>query len=130
MSIKEKLKVLIVDDTTTSRLLVNNSLSELGIRQVTMAEDGEEAYKIMTSNTPCHMIISDYNMPKMDGLELLKAIRMNAPISRTPFIILTGKGDRDLIIKARDLGANNYLNKPITTPSLKKAIEVITGPLR
>lgn len=129
MSMKEKLKILVVDDTTTSRMLVNNSLQEIGFKNILMAADGEEALKIMLSPTPCHMVISDYNMPKIDGIQLLQAIRANPATAKFPFIIVTGKGDRDLITKAGQLGANNYLTKPSTTADLKKAIEKITGPL-
>ncbi|MGH6761729.1 MAG: response regulator [Phyllobacterium sp.] len=129
MSFVQHLKVLVVDDTTTSRMLISGALQEMGIRQITLAADGEQALKSMMT-VPSHLVISDFNMPKLDGLGLLKAIRSYAPIRKTPFIILTGKGDRALVQKAAELGVNNYLTKPFTTASLKQAIEAVVGQLK
>lgn len=129
MSIKQHLKVMIVDDHRTSRMVIMDALSQLGISQVSYAGDGEEALKLMMTN-PCHMIISDFNMPKLDGLQLLKAIRSYAPTCRTPFIILSGRGDRELVQKAAALGVNNYLVKPITVPVLRQSIEAVVGRLQ
>ena len=129
MSIKQQLKILIVDDQRTSRLLICDALDQLGITQITYACDGEEALKTMMS-APCHIIISDFNMPKLDGLQLLKAIRTYPPTKKTPFIILTGKGDKELVQKAAALGVNNFLVKPITVPVLRKSIEAVVGRLQ
>ncbi|MFD2237262.1 response regulator [Aureimonas populi] len=129
MSIKQHLKVLIVDDHRTSRLLICDALAQLGLTQITYACDGEEALKTMMS-TPCHIVISDFNMPKLDGIQLLKALRSYAPTARTPFIILTGKGDRELVQKAAAAGANNILAKPISVPVLKKTLEAVVGRLQ
>lgn len=129
MSFVQHLKVLVVDDTTTSRMLISGALQEMGIRQITLAADGEQALKVMMS-TPAHLVISDFNMPKLDGMGLLKALRSYAPTRKTPFIILTGKGDRALVQRAAELGVNNYLTKPFTTASLKQAIEAVIGQLK
>ena len=129
MSIANHLKVLIVDDHRTSRMLIRDALEQLGIKQIVFACDGEEALKAMLQ-TPCHIIISDFNMPKLDGIQLLKAIRSYNPTKKTPFIILTSKGDRELVMKAAQLGVNNFLAKPITVPVLKKTIEAVVGRLQ
>ncbi len=129
MSIANHLKVLIVDDHRTSRMLIRDALEQLGIKQIVFACDGEEALKAMMQ-TPCHIIISDFNMPKLDGIQLLKAIRSYNPTKKTPFIILTSKGDRELVMKAAQLGVNNFLAKPITVPVLKKTIEAVVGRLQ
>ncbi len=76
MSIAEKIKVLIVDDQVTSRLLLSDALTQLGFKQITAAGDGEQGMKIMEQQ-PHHLVISDFNMPKMDGLGLLQAVRTN-----------------------------------------------------
>ena len=128
MSILGQLKVLIVDDTSTSRLLVRDALEQLGIRNIALAPDGEKALKFMME-TPAHLVISDVNMPGLDGLGLLKAIRGYKPIQRVPFIILTGQADRGFSDAAVKLGVRNYLIKPVTVPKLKTAIEAIIGKL-
>lgn len=129
MSFVQHLKVLVVDDTTTSRILISELLQDMGIRQISLAKDGEQALR-MIMDQPQHLVISDFNMPKLDGLGLLKAIRTYGPTRNTPFIILTGKSDRALLERAAALGVNNYLTKPFTTPQLKRAIEQIVGELR
>jgi two-component system chemotaxis response regulator CheY len=129
MAFKSQLKVMIVDDQRTSRMLIRDALDQLGISQITMAVDGEEALKMLMS-APCHIIISDFNMPKLDGLQLLKAVRSYPPTKKTPFIILTGRGDRELVQKAAALGVNNFLVKPISVPVLQKTIEAVVGKLQ
>jgi two-component system chemotaxis response regulator CheY len=129
MAFKSQLKVLIVDDQRTSRMLIRDALDQLGISQITMAVDGEEALKMLMS-APSHIIISDFNMPKVDGLQLLKAVRSYPPTKKTPFIILTGRGDRELVQKAAALGVNNFLVKPISVPVLQKTIEAVVGKLQ
>jgi two-component system, chemotaxis family, chemotaxis protein CheY len=129
MSLADKLKVLIVDDTTTSRMLIRDSLQEIGIKNIAFASDGEQGLKAMMSE-PAHLVISDFNMPKLDGLGLLRAIRKHAPTQKTPFIMLTGKGDKELLQKAIQSGLNNYLTKPFTVPALQKALEAVVGPLK
>lgn len=128
MSLLQNLKVMIVDDTSTSRALIRDSLEELGIRNIMPAVDGEQALKMMMT-TPAHLVISDFNMPKLDGLQLLKAIRSYQPTSRTPFIMLTGRSDKEIIEQGKKLGLNNYLVKPFQKPDLRKALEAIVGKL-
>ncbi|ORE94838.1 response regulator receiver protein [Aurantimonas sp. 22II-16-19i] len=110
-------------------MLIRDALEQLGIKQIVFACDGEEALKAMMT-TPCHIIISDFNMPKLDGIQLLQAIRSYKKTQKTPFIILTSKGDRDLVMRAAQLGVNNFLAKPITVPVLKKTIEAVVGRLQ
>jgi two-component system chemotaxis response regulator CheY len=129
MSLADQLKILIVDDTTTSRMLVRDGLQELGIKNISFASDGEQGLKhVMTQ--PTHLVISDFNMPKLDGLGLLRAMRQNGPTQKTPFIMLTGKGDKELVQKAVQFGMNNYLTKPFTVPALKTALEAVVGKLK
>jgi two-component system chemotaxis response regulator CheY len=128
MSLADQLKVLIVDDTTTSRMLIRDGLQEIGIKNISFASDGEQGLKHVMV-TPTHLVISDFNMPKLDGLGLLRAMRQHAPTQKTPFIMLTGKGDKELLQKAIQLGINNYLTKPFTVPTLKSALEAVVGKL-
>ena len=103
MSIAEKIKVLIVDDQVTSRLLLGDALQQLGFKQITVAGDGEQGMKIMAQQ-PHHLVISDFNMPKMDGLGLLEAVRSNPATKRAAFIMLTAQGDRALVQKSGGAG--------------------------
>lgn len=128
MSLLAQLKILAVDDTTTSRMLLRDALETIGFRNIAVAADGEQAMQIMMSQ-PCHLIISDMNMPKMDGLQLLKAIRTYKPTSRVPFMILTGNADKNVLMEGKKLGLNNYLNKPFTPADLKRSLEAIVGRL-
>ena len=129
MSLKLQLKVLIVDDQRTSRMLIRDALDQLGIRNIVTAEDGEQALKTMMA-APCHIVISDFNMPKLDGLQLLQAIRAYPPTKKVPFIILSGRGNKELVQKAAQLGVNNFLVKPISVPVLQKTIEAVVGRLQ
>lgn len=128
MSIANQLRVLVVDDTSTSRMLIRDGLEQIGLRNIFLAHDGEKALEFMLS-TPAHLIISDVNMPKLDGLGLLKAVREYTPTRRVPFIMLTGRADTTVLEAAKKLGVNNYLMKPFTTATLKTAIEAIVGRL-
>jgi two-component system chemotaxis response regulator CheY len=129
MSVAQQLKVMIVDDTSTSRMLIRDGLEEIGIKNISLAADGEQALKMIMAQ-PVHLVISDFNMPKLDGLGLLKAIREYGPTKKAAFIMLTGRGDKVLLQKAMQLGVNNYVTKPFTVPALKTAIEAVVGKLQ
>jgi len=119
---------LVVDDQQTMRSLVRTGLQQLGFRTIHEAPDGEEGLRHMLSR-PVQLVISDYNMPKLDGLGLLRAIRSHPPIQKTAFIMLTGRADKELVQRAVQFGVNNYLVKPFTVGTLKEKIEAIFGVL-
>jgi two-component system chemotaxis response regulator CheY len=122
------MSVLVVDDQRAIRALVKDSLQQLGVRLIAEAEDGEMALAAVRTN-PVHLIISDLNMPKLDGLGLLKAVRSDPRVEKTAFIMLTSRGEVELVRQAVALGVNNYLTKPFTLGLLKKKIETVFGPL-
>ena len=122
------IETLIVDDQLTIRSLVRSGLHQLGITNTREAADGEDALRLLITR-PSHLVISDFNMPKLDGLGLLRAIRSHAPISKTAFIMLTGRADKELVQRAVQLGVNNYLVKPFTVQTLKEKIEAVFGKL-
>ena len=128
MPIASTLKVLIVDDQNSVRQMTRITLEELGIKQIHEAEDGKVAFATATVQ-PIDLIISDFNMPEMDGLMLLRAVCGHAALRKLPFILLTGRGDRELLVKAAQAGVNNYLVKPFTTPILREKIEQVLGKL-
>ncbi|HEY9236560.1 MULTISPECIES: response regulator [Phenylobacterium] len=122
------IKTLIVDDQQTMRSLIRTSLNALGISNTREAPDGEEALRQLIQG-PANLVITDFNMPKLDGLGLLRAIRAHGPTSKTAVIMLTGRADRELVQRAVQFGVNNYLVKPFTTQTLKEKIEAVFGPL-
>lgn len=128
MAAAAKLNVVVVDDQLTMRALVRTSLQLIGITQVREFPAASEALAAVTS-TPPHLVISDFNMPGMDGLEFLRAMRANSAMSNTAFVLLTGRADKDLVARAMQFGANNYLVKPFTAATLKEKIEQVFGAL-
>lgn len=128
MPVAAHLSVLIVDDQLTMRSLIRNSLTQLGISQTREAPDGEDGLRALLAS-PSHLVISDFNMPKLDGLSLLRAVRSHPPLKQTAFIMLTGRADVDLVARARQFGVNNFIVKPFTTATLKVKIEEVFGAL-
>ena len=128
MPLASTLKVLIVDDQNSVRQMTRMALEEIGFRHIQEAENGVQAMETAAVQ-PLDLIISDYNMPEMDGLGLLRAVRGHAAIRKLPFILLTGRGDRELVVKAAQAGVNNYLVKPFTAAILRGKIEQVIGKL-
>jgi two-component system chemotaxis response regulator CheY len=128
MSIRNKLEVMVVDDTSVSRMLITESLAEIGISNLSIAKDGKQALSALMTK-PAHLVISDMNMPGLDGLGLLKALREFKPTSKIGFILVTGSADKSLIERGRRLGLNNFIAKPFSTKTVKAAIEAVVGKL-
>ena len=122
------LKTLVVDDQQTMRMLVRSGLQQLGFRELHDAIDGENALQV-AAQIPPDLVISDLNMPKLDGLGLLRAIRAYPPTSKAAFIMLTGQGDKEIVQKAIQFGVNNFLVKPFNIAALRGKIEAVLGPL-
>ena len=128
MALKDLLKVMIVDDMSVSRGLMMQSLEEIGIKNIDFQTSGAEAVNRLGVN-PAHLIISDYNMPGMSGLDLLERVRMNKATSKVGFILITGSPSQELLDRGIKLGLNNLIKKPFTTASLKASIEAVVGKL-
>ena len=124
MSILEQLKILVVDDMTTSRMLIIEALQEIGFRQITYAKNGQEGLSMLTAS-PVHLVISDFEMPGLDGVGFLQGIRANAATRNTPFIMVTGRGDRALVERASKFGLNNFITKPFTVAGLRTALRAV-----
>jgi two-component system, chemotaxis family, chemotaxis protein CheY len=120
------LKVLVVDDQNSVRQMTRMTLEEIGIRHIHEAENGVKAMET-ASLQPIDLIISDFNMPEMDGLGLLRAVRGHQAIRKLPFILLTGRGDRELVVKEAQAGVNNYLVKPFNDVVLRQKMEQVLG---
>ncbi len=128
MALANKLEIMVVDDTSVSRMLITESLAEIGINNVSIAKDGKQALAALMVK-PVHMVISDMNMPGLDGLGLLKALREYKPTSKIGFILVTGSADKSLIERGRQFGLNNFIAKPFSTKTVKTAIEAVVGKL-
>lgn len=119
------LKFLVVDDSITMRRIVINSLANLNFLDYVEANDGKDAL-IKLENTPgINFIITDWNMPEMNGLALVKSIRADDRFSSIPILMVTTRGLKDDIIAALKAGVNNYILKPFTPQTLKEKIEQI-----
>lgn len=123
------INALVVDDQLTMRSLIRTSLQQIGLTDVRESFDGEAALRELVAR-PAHLIISDFNMPNLDGLGLLRAVRAYQPLKGAAFIMLTGRADIDLVARARQFGVNNYLVKPFNTATLKEKIEEVFGVLQ
>lgn len=128
MGIKEQLHVMVVDDMSTSRGLITQSLDEIGIKNYVTENDGASAMKRLSA-TPVHLVISDYNMPGLNGLQLLEGLRNYPLTARIGFILVTGRADKSLIEAGQKLAMNNFLRKPFRTIDLKACIEKVVGRL-
>lgn len=128
MALRDQIRVLVVDDMSVSRGLLTQALDQLGVRNYATASSGAEAIAYL-QRTPVHLVVSDYNMPGMDGLELLQQLRASAATARTGFIMVTGTEDRNVIQRGAALGMNNYLPKPFTAATVRDCIEKVFGRL-
>lgn len=128
MSLKESLRVMVVDDMSVSRALISQSLEEIGIKHFGTEADSKTALGKLASN-PVHLVISDMNMPGLTGLDLLGALRNNRSTQRIGFILITGTPTPEILQRGQQLGLNNLIRKPFTTATIKASIERVVGPL-
>lgn len=118
------LRFLVVDDFSTMRRIVRNLLKELGYNNVEDAEDGVDALNKLKSGS-YDFVVTDWNMPNMDGLELLKTIRADANLSSLPVLMVTAEAKKENIIAAAQAGASGYVVKPFTAGTLEEKLNKI-----
>ncbi len=123
------IKILVVDDFATMRKIVKNVLQQLGYSNIEEAENGEEALKKLRSDS-FDFVVSDWNMPVKDGLEMLKEIRADAKLKSTPVLMVTAEAEKSKVIEAIKAGVNNYIVKPFTAETMKQKIEQICERLK
>lgn len=117
---------LVVDDATTMRRIVINALAALGFSGVIEASDGQDAFvKLKDPNNKIDFVITDWNMPNMSGLELIKAIRADEDLKNMPIILVTTRGEKTDIIEALKSGVDNYVVKPFSPSILKGKLESV-----
>ena len=120
--------VLVVDDYNTMRRIIRNLLTQIGFANVEEAADGSDALgKLRDRNYG--LVISDWNMEPMTGLQLLKEVRADNRLKATPFIMITAESKTENVIEAKKAGVNNYIVKPFNADTLKKKIESVLGAL-
>lgn len=118
------MKILIVDDFSTMRRIIKNLLRDLGFNNTAEADDGSTALPMLQS-TKFDLLVTDWNMPNMTGLQLLEAVRADAKLQQLPVLMVTAEAKRDQIIMAAQAGVNGYIVKPFTAATLKEKIEKI-----
>jgi two-component system chemotaxis response regulator CheY len=121
------MKVLVVDDSSTMRRIIVNTLARLGYKDVVQGADGVEAWEAMQANPDIGVVITDWNMPNMNGLELVKKIRAEEKYADIPIIMVTTEGGKAEVITALKAGVNNYIVKPFTPQVLKEKLQAVLG---
>lgn len=124
MAADPNMKILVVDDFATMRRIIKNILTQLGFKNIIEADDGTSALNVLKSEK-ISLIISDWNMPKMTGLDLLKAVRADAGMAATPFIMVTAEAQQDNIILAVKAKVSQYIVKPFTAETLSEKLNKI-----
>ena len=122
--IKKDIKILVVDDFSTMRRIVKNILQQLGFTNVVEAEDGKVALNRMQGEK-IDFVISDWNMPNMMGIDLLRAVRADAAMKETPFLMVTAESQKENVVQAVQAGVTNYIVKPFTADTLEQKLAAI-----
>ncbi len=117
----KKMKILIVDDFATMRKVIRNLLKQVGYENILEAENGEAALAVLKGQK-IDFVISDWNMPAMSGLDLLKAVRADGDLTKTPFLMVTAEALKENIVEAVKAGVDNYIVKPFTAEVLNEKI--------
>jgi len=120
----KNIKILVVDDFSTMRRIIKNLLRDLGFNNTAEADDGNTALP-MLQNGGFDFLITDWNMPGMQGIDLLKAVRADPKLATLPVLMVTAESKRDQIVEAAQAGVNGYIVKPFTAVTLKEKIEKI-----
>ena len=120
----QHMKILTVDDFSTMRRIIKSMLRQLGYNNIVEAEDGAAALNLM-QREKVDFVISDWNMPHMSGLDLLRAIRADENLKPIPFLLVTAEALKEYVVEAVKAGVDNYVVKPFTAETLKEKIDTI-----
>ena len=118
------MQVLVVDDFSTMRRIVKNILRQLGFVNITEADDGTTAWEVLQKHK-IDFVVSDWNMPQMTGIELLRKVRADPKLGEMPFLMVTAEAQQENILEAAQARVSNYIVKPFTADTLKKKIDKI-----
>ncbi len=120
----KNMKILVVDDFSTMRRIVKNVLKQIGFEKLEEAEDGAQAYSKL-QNGNFDFVVSDWNMPNLDGMGLLKKIRSDEKLKDLPVLMVTAEAEKEKVVEAIKAGVNNYIVKPFTAEVLKEKMDKI-----
>ena len=120
----KNMNILVVDDFSTMRRIVKNLLVEIGFKNIEEADDGKTALPIL-ENGGIDFLVTDWNMPGMAGIDLLKAVRANPELSSLPVLMVTAEAKREQIMEAAEAGVNGYVVKPFTADTLKEKVDKV-----
>jgi two-component system chemotaxis response regulator CheY len=120
----KNIKILVVDDFSTMRRIIKNLLRDLGFNNTSEADDGMTALPMLQSGN-FDMVVTDWNMPGMPGIDLLRAIRADAKLSHIPVLMVTAEQKKENIVEAAQAGVNGYIVKPFTAATLKEKLDKI-----
>lgn len=115
------MKIMVVDDSLTTRKIIINCLHRLGFMEIVEAENGKRAFETLTQGS-ADLILTDWNMPEVSGLELVRMIRGQEDLKKTPILMITTNSAKDEVLEALRAGVNNYIVKPFTPETLKEKI--------
>jgi len=125
------INILVVDDMAAMRKILKTLLAQLGYKNVDEAEDGKQALEILKKNpTKYGLVITDWNMPNMTGIELVQEIRKDPELKHLPILMVTAEAKKENVLMAIKAGVNNYIVKPFTAETLKEKIEKIFSSLK
>jgi two-component system chemotaxis response regulator CheY len=116
------MRILVVDDSATMRQIVRAQLLSLGVGEIVEAQNGNDAIGKLQMHLPFDIVLLDWNMPEMDGLEFLKKIRNGSACNKMKVIMCTSVSERESVLKAMKAGANNYIVKPFTPEILREKL--------
>jgi len=119
-----KMKVLIVDDFATMRRIVRNVLKQVGLTSIVEADNGKAALKVLKKEN-VDLILCDWNMPEMSGIDLLKAVKSDNALKNIPFVMVTAEAQKDNIIEAVKAGVSSYIVKPFTAETVSEKLNTI-----
>lgn len=129
MALKADIKILIVDDMSTMRKIIKNMLGQIGFTNITEADDGATAWPLIENaikeGSPYEFIVSDWNMPQMSGLDLLKKVRATPGLEKLPFLMITAEAEQGNVVIAVKAGVSNFIVKPFSPAVLKEKIDKI-----
>jgi len=124
MTVSKDIKILVVDDSVGIRMAAKKVFQNLGFMQISVADDGTTALEQLKQE-PFELVVADWNMPEMSGIELLKAMRADESLESIPFLLVTGDDNQDNIMDAIKAGISNYMTKPYDAKVLSEKIERI-----